>query len=63
MNDVPQRLNEIDREREIVVHCKPGGRSQQVAEFLAQNGYPNVKNLAGGIIAWAEQVDPKVPKY
>jgi sulfur-carrier protein adenylyltransferase/sulfurtransferase len=62
-NDVPQRLNEIDREREVVVHCKMGGRSQKVAEFLTQNGYPNVKNLAGGIPAWAEQIDPKVPKY
>jgi sulfur-carrier protein adenylyltransferase/sulfurtransferase len=62
-NDVPQRLSEIDRNREIVVQCKSGGRSQRIAEFLAQNGYPNVKNLAGGILAWADQIDPKVPKY
>ena len=60
---VPQRLNEIDRNREIVVQCKSGGRSQRIAEFLAQQGYPNVKNLAGGILAWSDQVDPKVPKY
>ena len=63
MNDVPQRLAEIDRNREIVVQCKVGGRSQRVAEFLAQSGYANVKNLAGGILAWADQIDPKVPKY
>lgn len=63
MNDVPQRLAEIDRNREIIVHCKMGGRSQRVAEFLANQGYPNVKNLAGGITAWADQIDPKVPKY
>jgi sulfur-carrier protein adenylyltransferase/sulfurtransferase len=62
-NDVPQRLAEIDRDREIVVQCKSGGRSQRIAEFLAQSGYPKVANLAGGILAWSDQVDPKVPKY
>lgn len=63
INDVPQRLSEVPRDREVVVQCKSGGRSQRAAEFLQQNGYANVKNLAGGITAWAEQVDPKVPKY
>ncbi len=63
MFEVPGRLAEIDRDREIVVHCKLGISSQRVAEFLAQNGYTNVKNLAGGIRAWADQIDPKVPKY
>ena len=58
-----RRLAEIDRNREIVVHCKLGISSQRVAEFLAQSGYPNVKNLAGGIRAWADQIDPKVTKY
>jgi adenylyltransferase/sulfurtransferase len=62
-NDVPQRLAEIDREREIVVQCKSGGRSQRIAEFLVQSGYPKVANLAGGILAWSDQVDPKLPKY
>ncbi|HEY1648990.1 MAG TPA: molybdopterin-synthase adenylyltransferase MoeB [Terracidiphilus sp.] len=62
-NDVPKRLAEIDRGREIVVQCKSGGRSQRIAEFLAQSGYPKVSNLAGGILAWADQIDPKVPKY
>jgi len=61
--EVPQRLAEIDRNREIVVHCKMGGRSQRVAEFLTQQGYANVKNLAGGILAWADQIDPKMPRY
>ncbi len=62
-NDVPRRLGEIDREREIVVHCKSGGRSQRIAEYLHQSGYANVSNLVGGIVAWAEQIDPGVPKY
>jgi adenylyltransferase/sulfurtransferase len=63
LNEVPQRLGEIDREREIVVHCKGGGRSQRAAEFLAQQGYTKVSNLAGGITAWSNEVDPTVPKY
>ena len=62
-NDVPNRLAEIPRDREIVVQCKSGGRSQRIAEFLAQAGYTDVKNLAGGILAWADEVDPKVQKY
>jgi len=62
-NEVPQRLTEIDRNREIVVQCRSGGRSQRIAEFLAQQGYPNVKNLAGGILAWADAIDPKITKY
>ena len=63
MNDVPRRLAEIERDREIVVQCKMGGRSQRVAEFLSQAGYPRVVNLAGGIIAWANEIDPTMPKY
>ena len=61
--EVPQRLAEIDRNREIVVQCRSGSRSQRIAEFLAQQGYPNVKNLAGGILAWADAIDPKITKY
>jgi adenylyltransferase/sulfurtransferase len=61
--EVPQRLAEIDRDREIVVQCKSGGRSQRIAEFLKQSGYPNVVNLAGGILAWSSEIDATVPKY
>lgn len=62
-NDVPNRLNEIDRNREVVVHCRSGARSQRIAEYLKQAGYPNVSNVAGGILAWSEEVDPSVQKY
>jgi molybdopterin/thiamine biosynthesis adenylyltransferase/rhodanese-related sulfurtransferase len=62
-NDVPNRLGEIDRNREVVVHCRSGARSQRIAEFLKQAGYPNVSNLAGGILAWSDEIDPKVAKY
>jgi sulfur-carrier protein adenylyltransferase/sulfurtransferase len=62
-NEVPQRIGEIDRNQEIIVQCKSGGRSQRIAEFLKQSGFPNVANLAGGILAWSDEVDPRVPKY
>jgi molybdopterin/thiamine biosynthesis adenylyltransferase/rhodanese-related sulfurtransferase/proteasome lid subunit RPN8/RPN11 len=63
LNEIPQRLHEIERDREIVVHCKMGGRSQRAAEFLAQSGFPKVTNLSGGITAWTIEVDPSLPKY
>ncbi len=62
-NDVPQRLAEIDRNREVVVHCRSGARSQKIAEFLKQSGYAQVSNLAGGILAWSDEIDPRVQKY
>ncbi|HME57634.1 MAG TPA: molybdopterin-synthase adenylyltransferase MoeB [Terracidiphilus sp.] len=61
--DVPNRLAEIDRNREVIVQCRSGVRSQHVAEFLKQQGYPRVVNLAGGILAWADEIDPKMQKY
>ena len=62
-NDVPHRLGEIPRDREIVVHCKGGGRSQKIAELLQQQGYTRVSNLAGGILAWGDEIDSSVRKY
>ena len=62
-NDVAQRIGELDRDREIVVQCKSGGRSQRIAEYLKQSGFSKVSNLAGGILAWSDEVDPKIPKY
>jgi molybdopterin/thiamine biosynthesis adenylyltransferase/rhodanese-related sulfurtransferase len=63
LGELPNRINELDPNREIVVHCKSGGRSQKAAEFLQKSGFKNVANLAGGITAWATDVDPKLPKY
>jgi adenylyltransferase/sulfurtransferase len=63
LNDLPKRVSELDSNREIVVHCKMGGRSAKAVDFLKQAGFGKVHNLAGGINAWAERVDPKMPKY
>jgi adenylyltransferase/sulfurtransferase len=63
LNDLPRRVSELDSSREIVVHCKMGGRSAKAVDFLKQSGFSRVHNLAGGIAAWSERIDPKVPKY
>jgi len=59
----PQRLNDVNPADDIVVHCKVGGRSAQAYEVLKQAGYPRIKNLKGGILAWADQVDRSMQKY
>ena len=63
MNDIPARMNELDKEKEIIVQCKSGKRSARVCEFLSKNSFNNVKNLSGGIIAWAEEIDPSIIVY
>jgi molybdopterin/thiamine biosynthesis adenylyltransferase/rhodanese-related sulfurtransferase len=63
LGDLPKRVSELDPTREIVAHCKGGTRSAKAVEFLRQQGFNNVKNLAGGITAWSEKIDPKIPKY
>jgi rhodanese-related sulfurtransferase len=63
MRDVPERLAEIPKEREVIVYCHGGARSAMVAGFLETRGYKRVVNLAGGIDAWSQAVDPTVPRY
>jgi rhodanese-related sulfurtransferase len=63
MREVPQRLSELPKDREIVVYCHGGTRSAMIAGFLEGQGYPHVANLSGGIDAWSRTVDPKVPRY
>jgi adenylyltransferase/sulfurtransferase len=63
LGDLPKRVNELDSSREIVAHCRSGGRSAKAVDFLRQAGFKKVRNLAGGILAWADRVDPKMPKY
>src|SRR5579864_371496 len=63
LNDLPKRVNELDSSREIVAHCRSGVRSAKAVAFLQQAGFKKVHNLAGGILAWADRVDPRIPKY
>jgi len=61
--EVEKRVHELERSSEIVVHCKAGGRSAKAVKFLKEAGFEKVKNLKGGILAWADRIDPSVPKY
>jgi adenylyltransferase/sulfurtransferase len=63
LGDLPRRMGELDKSREIVAYCRSGRRSADAVEFLNQNGFPKVLNLKGGILAWADEVDPSMPKY
>ncbi len=60
---LPARAHEFDRDREIVLMCHHGGRSQQALQFLRRQGFTRLKNLSGGIDAWSLKVDPSVPRY
>jgi rhodanese-related sulfurtransferase len=63
MNEIPARLEELDREQPIAVLCHHGHRSQRVAAYLAGNGFERLANIAGGIDAWSGERDPAVPRY
>jgi adenylyltransferase/sulfurtransferase len=65
VGSIESRIGELaaQKNREIVVHCRSGARSQKAALVLKQAGFTNVSNLAGGILAWADKIDPSMPKY
>ena len=63
MGDVPSRLHELDPETEIIVYCHHGVRSLRVVHFLRQHDFAQVVNLAGGIDAWANEIDPRMARY
>src|SRR5882672_8323065 len=63
LGDLPKRVHELDSSHEIVAHCRSGVRSGKAVTFLRQAGFKKVHNLTGGILAWADKIDPKMPKY
>jgi adenylyltransferase/sulfurtransferase len=63
LGDLPTRVHELDSSREIVVHCKSGMRSAKAVSYLRQSGFKYAANLTGGILAWADRIDPSLPKY
>lgn len=63
MMEVPARMGELDRTKEIAVMCHHGVRSGQVAGYLAKMGFPRVASVAGGIDRWSREVDPAVARY
>ena len=63
MQTIPEQLMMLDKTRPIACLCHHGSRSMQVAKFLEHHGFEHIVNIAGGIHAWSEQVDAKVPVY
>lgn len=65
LGELPHRLDEIKswKNKEVVTHCKVGGRSMKALEILKANGFKNVRSMYGGIDLWAVEVDPSVPRY
>lgn len=62
MGDVADRIAEIPKDKQVIVHCRSGKRSATVIQFLeTQHGYTNLYNLKGGILAWIEEIDPSLP--
>jgi molybdopterin/thiamine biosynthesis adenylyltransferase/rhodanese-related sulfurtransferase/molybdopterin converting factor small subunit len=63
LGELPNRVTELARAREVVVYCKTGHRSGEATRFLLDLGFTNVRNLAGGIDAWVDRIDPSLPRY
>jgi adenylyltransferase/sulfurtransferase len=63
LSELPARVHELDSTRTYYVHCKTGVRSARAIEFLQEAGFTRLKNVRGGIKAWAEEVEPSMPTY
>lgn len=63
MGELPARLNELDKEAVTVVICHHGVRSYRAARYLETAGFGDVINLSGGVQAWADEIDPAMPRY
>ena len=62
LGELPQRVGELDKAAKLIVHCKMGGRSARAVQLLRAQGF-DATNVAGGIHAWSESIDPSVPTY
>ena len=64
MGEVPEHLDKISKDIPVVIHCRSGARSGRICQYLeAEHGYTNLFNLKGGILAWADEIDPGMSKY
>ncbi|NQZ76317.1 MAG: rhodanese-like domain-containing protein [Ekhidna sp.] len=64
LDEVPQNIEKIHRDKKVIMQCRSGKRSADAIAYLEQNhGFDNLYNLKGGILAWSDEVDPTVPKY
>ncbi len=63
MGEVMDNLDKISKDKQVVIHCRSGARSGAICQALEANGFNNVYNLKGGIIAWSTEIDPSITKY
>jgi adenylyltransferase/sulfurtransferase len=63
MGEIAGRLDELDRDADLIVHCRSGGRSEGVVRYLKGQGFDRVWNLQDGILGWAREVDTEMPTY
>lgn len=63
MQTIPQQLASLPRDKEIILHCHHGMRSEMAGNFLLAQGFPRVSHMVGGIDRWSDEVDPAVAKY
>ena len=62
--EIPRSVDKISKDKQVILQCRSGARSGNMAHWLEKNhGFTNLYNLKGGILAWADQIDPSVPKY
>lgn len=63
MGEVMDNLDKISKDKQVIIHCRSGARSGAICQALEANGFSNVYNLKGGIIAWSTEIDPSITKY
>ncbi|MGH8455428.1 MAG: rhodanese-like domain-containing protein [Stenotrophobium sp.] len=63
MNELPQRVAELDKTLPVIAFCHHGMRSEMAARFLVRSGFADVSHLGGGIDAWSLTIDPATPRY
>lgn len=63
MSQIPSRRDELVEDADLVIVCRSGSRSGRITNYLLSSGYTRVRNLAGGINAWAAAIDPSLPQY
>ncbi len=63
MGEVMDNLDKISKDKQVIIHCRSGARSGAICQVLESSGYNNVYNLKGGLIAWANEIDPSLTTY
>ncbi len=62
--EIPASVGKIEKGKQVIIHCRSGGRSGNMVQWLEKNhGFTNLYNLKGGILAWAKEIDPSMPTY